>query len=274
MKKTDLDTSESLHSSTSVDSKECRSKYKLVVVDFDWTMINCHSHNKAVYAKQSPVTLEENKGLILDGKAYGTTKIYHEYNETSLEEWATGFFEATDRFNFSPMQVNFFRELLADGVQVVIASHTKYPKIIDVALVKMGFTLEEIGKIHVICGAPLDEKSGKNEHIDLAMKLASVESYEDVLLIDDSNMNLRAAGSKNIGIVKVHPMRPFVYDARVACGYIEEEDDESTDYGSDDDLIALIGADFGDEEDSEHSDDTVEEMGCFSLLDSSKDGNL
>ena len=109
MKKTDLDTSESLHSSTSVDSKECRSKYKLVVVDFDWTMINCHSHNKAVYAKQSPVTLEENKGLILDGKAYGTTKIYHEYNETSLEEWATGFFEAKDRFNFSPMQVKFFR---------------------------------------------------------------------------------------------------------------------------------------------------------------------
>ena len=273
MKKTDLDTSESLHSSTSVDSKECRSKYKLVVVDFDWTMINCHSHNEAVYAKQSPVTLEENKGLILDGKAYGTTKIYHEYNETSLEEWATGFFEAKDRFNFSPMQVNFFRELLADGVQVVIASHTKYPKIIDVALVKMGFTLEEIGKIHVICGAPLDEESGKNEHIDLAMKLAGVESYEDVLLIDDSNMNLRAAGSKNIGIVKVHPMCPFVYDARVACGYIEE-DDESTDYGSDDDLIALIEDDFGDGEDSEHSDDTVEEMGCFSLLDSSKDGNL
>lgn len=273
MKKTDLDTSNSSYSSTSSDSKECKSKYKVVVFDFDWSMINCHSHNEAVVAKQLPITLGDSRGLILDGKAYGETVIYPEYDETALEEWATGFFEAKDRFNFTAMQVDFFRELLADGVQVVIASHTKYPKIIDVALVKMGFTLEEIAKIHVICGAPLDEKSGKNEHIDLAMKLAGVESYEDVLLIDDSDMNLHAAGSKNIGVVKVHPMSPFVYDAQIVCGYIEE-DDESTDYGSVDDLLTLLKVDFGDREDSEHSEDTVIEIGCCLLLDSSKDGNL
>ena len=272
MKEADICTSEISDSAPSSDSKECKSKYKLVVVDFDYTMINCHSHNNAVRAGQSPITLEENKGLIVDGKAYGKTEIYPKYNETSLEEWATGFFDTKDRFNFAAMQVGFFRELLTDGVQVVIASHTKYPKIIDVALVKMGFTLEEIAKIHVICGAPLDEKSGKNEHIDLAMKLAGVESYEDVLLIDDSGINLRAAGSKNIGIVKVHPMNPFVYDAKVACGYIEE-DRESTDYDSEENpLILLLKSDSDDGEEGEDSEDPVVEIGCSS--DDSKDGDL
>ena len=34
---------------------------------------------------------------------------------------ATGFFEAKDHFNSSLIQVDFFRELLEDGVQVAIA---------------------------------------------------------------------------------------------------------------------------------------------------------
>lgn len=277
MKKTDIDTLESSYSSssTSSGSKECKSKYKLVVVDFDLSMLDCHSHNAAVYAKQYPITREEHRGLILDGKAYGETVIYPIYDETALEEWATSFFEAKDRFNFGKMQVDFFRELLEDGVHAVIASHTKYPKIIDVALVKMGFTVEEIEKIHVICGVPQDVANGKNEHIDLAMKLAGVESYEDVLLIDDSDANLRAARKKNISVVKVFPMSPFVFDARVACGYIEE-DGESTDYTSDEDLLSLLGADFGKENalSSEDSGDTVIEIGCCFLSSDPKDGSL
>ncbi len=273
MKKTEEDTTGSSYSSTSA-AIECKSRYKIVVVDFDWTMLNDHSHNKAVFAKQIPITLEENRGLILDGKAYGKTEIYPEYDETALGEWAASFFEAKDRFNFGVMQVDFFRELLEDNVQIVIASHTKYPKIIDVALVKMGFTVEEIGKIRVICGVPLDVANGKNEHIDLAMKLTDVESYKDVLLIDDSNENLFAARKKNIGVVKAHPMSPYVFDAKVECGYIEEGD-ESTDYTSDEDLSLLLDVGFGDGgvQNSEDSEDTVIEIGCCFFSDS-KDGNV
>lgn len=277
MKKREQYTSESPYSSSYTISKSdsgsvskgCKSKYKLVVVDFDWSMINCHSHNEAARARQLPITLEENRGLVLDDEVYGETELYSEYDEAALEKWATSFFEETDRFNFGVGQVAFFRELLEDGVQIVIASHTRYPKIIDVALVKMGFTSKEIEKIHVICGVPLDALNGKNEHIDLAMELAGVKLYEEVLLIDDSDGNLLAARKKNIDVVKVSPWCSYVFDAKVACGYVEEND-ESTNYGSDKDLLFLLGEDGVRSQDLEHcdyglsgsSDESVVEVGC------------
>ena len=95
-------------------------------------------------------------------------------------------------------------------------------------------TLEKIGKIHIICGESLDEKSGKNEHIYLAIKLAGTKSYEDVSLIDDPSMNLCAAGSGNIKVMKFILMHLSYMMQKFHIGYIEE-DDESTDYVSEDD---------------------------------------
>ena len=69
-------------------------------------------------------------------------------------------------------------------------------------------------------------------------------------------------------------MSPYVFDAKVECGYIEEGD-ESTDYTSDEDLSLLLDVGFGDGgvQNSEDSEDTVIEIGCCFFSDS-KDGNV
>ncbi len=165
---------------SSVRLVDPKSKYKLLVLDFDYTMTDCHTHNTAMdKGKQKAVTIGQ--GLVVD------------------------------------------------GVKVVVASHSKYPKLIEVGLVKLGLTPDETAQIHVICGEPLDSANGKNEHIDIAKKLHGIEDDSDVLLVDDSILNRCVAIKRGIDVVSVIPLVSYLYDAKVKMGHIEEGG-ASTDY--------------------------------------------
>lgn len=171
---------------------------KLLVIDFDGTIINHHSHNEAREDKMQ--FFSNQTGLILNGESYDDTIKNKFYRADLISKWSNVFFSRKDRFFDKDKQTKLFRDLLNDEVKVVIASFSQYPEIIEVALKHIGLTCEEAEKIDIICGAPKDRFAGKNEHIRLAMDLSDIKDTKNVIFVDDNAENINRAS----GELRVH----------------------------------------------------------------------
>lgn len=156
---------------------------KLVVVDFDYTIIKDHGHSKAYKAGLKPIF--NGRGLILNGKTEITTN--PDYDSIKVREFSEEFFDSSDKFFNKEKQLKIFREMLNKNIKVAIASNSQYPDMIDVALEKMGLTKDEINKIDIICG---QATRGKNNHIKELKKAAEIGPKENTILIDDDKKNI------------------------------------------------------------------------------------
>ncbi len=169
--------SETTHSKTNRETS-------LVCFDFDWTILNGHSHNVLADAK---IKAGEEKAFF--------NMIFPQSDEKYFQN--------------KKLLLETFNVLFNQGHNIAITSFTHYPKIIIPSLERLGLTNEQLERIYVIAWLPETNEIaivfGKNPHIEKAMKHFKVAHNELVILIDDSATNIEAAKKYKFKTVLVPP---------------------------------------------------------------------
>jgi hypothetical protein len=142
----------------------------LITIDFDYTIVNGHTHNKIKYSQ------ETNKDSQWDQiKDFATVG--------NPGEWK-----------------HILKTLIKEGHSICIVSFNSYGHIIPRYLLeKIGLSNEDIKKIKVISWLPSrPETANKNQHIQQAKKITRfLGKNSQVILIDDTKDNIDAASKEN-----------------------------------------------------------------------------
>ena len=101
------------------------------------------------------------------------------------------------------MLLNFFRLAIENNHKIAITTFSAYPEVISPTLRILGLLEEEIIKIKIISGPPINKELGKLEHIEKAMSFFHIVEKSDVYLIDDSIENYQLAIIGGYNAVKV-----------------------------------------------------------------------
>lgn len=152
----------------------------LFVIDFDFTITSKHIHNIIVAYLKTYNHGKQDKALEWEeAKKIPPVK--------SAEDW-----------------LKVFRTLISDGHQIAIASFNIFSHIIPRYLTEIiGLTADEVKKIYVESWMPDKEKKHeyKNVHIANIMKHFTVAEKSNVILIDDSEENIKAAQLKGYNAI-------------------------------------------------------------------------
>lgn len=178
---------------------------KLIAFDFDGTITNkdCHSHNYLI--KQKIIPLTTGNGLIVNGNAENLT-ICKKYDPELVEKTFLSKLEEKEEFLRTPkLFLETIRGLIKEGAKVAIVSFNQYPAVFKAALLKIGFSEEEILKFNIISGFPIEDnnKVGKNEHLKKLKELTGIRNNEDIMLVDDSFQNCLVAQKCGYTILQV-----------------------------------------------------------------------
>lgn len=176
---------------------------KLVCFDWDGTLSIGNSYNDAIDDGLMPY--RETAGLIADGMQSEPFKKNELYDPGRINAFIEEYYFDKDKtFNGAESILENISKLIEGEVNVAIVSYNKFPEIIEYGLKKIGFSPEQILKIHIICGFPAGDyiKVGKTEHIEKAKELCEVEDNKNVILVEDSKMNIAIA--KKLGIKCYH----------------------------------------------------------------------
>jgi hypothetical protein len=165
---------------------------QLVCFDWDKTLSKGHSHNEAVdhyipiQDEAIGVKLFNQADYKPCGQAINFAKKYYSNREAA--------FNNADSIHYN------ITKLIERGVNVAIVTYNKFPEIIKYGLEKIGFNPEQISKMHIIYGFPVEEfnKAGKMEHIAKAKELCDVQDNKNVILADDSEENITIAESQGV----------------------------------------------------------------------------
>jgi FMN phosphatase YigB (HAD superfamily) len=182
--------------------KNSQYKDKVIVFDFDGTITTSqyHLHNYLAEKKFDSFSKSPND-LIINGV---TSQKNESYNPLKVMEAIKRLinpgneFEEVEIFRSKNFASNM-RELISKGAKVAIASFNQYPDAITECLKHLGFTVEEITNINIICGG---EALGKIAHLEKIKELTHVKNNSDIILVDDSKTNCEIA--KNAGYNSYH----------------------------------------------------------------------
>ena len=180
----------------------------IVCLDFDGTIVRGNWHYN--FKESSYVPITDRAGLIVNGTLDSNTLPNEEYiaNIDAMKQYARKLLECQDTSFKNPEGLkNIISTLLKQGDCVAITSFSRYPHAIDEALKNLGLLPEEIVKIAVICGMPLEdaEEIGKSQHIERAMAMYNITSPANVLLVDDTFDNTLAARKQGCKAILVQP---------------------------------------------------------------------
>lgn len=189
---------------------------KLVCIDFDQTIVNGHFHahfsNKGVtpLVAENGIQVKDANGnfaLITqpDVVASKGTGAPPEQIAALLDNQIPDDFDPQKKQITGPkhgtQMCAAIRNALQNGTRVAITSFTKYPEVIEPTLEKIGLTKDEIAKIYIVGGFPSHGKpdgspNGKQEHIEQAMKHFGITDPKNVMVVDDTENNLKKAEEK------------------------------------------------------------------------------
>lgn len=152
---------------------------KLFCIDFDQTLVKGHYHNY-IFKTKKPQNHPDNIIFINELLNHPHTGLKNG-NETKL----------------------FIQSALNNGHKVAITSYSEYPEVIIPTFKKMGLNDDEINQIIKISFLPNDQRIGKQQHIELAMKTTGISDKTNVYLIDDSKHNCKIAKLLGFNVVLV-----------------------------------------------------------------------
>lgn len=184
--------------------KKGKHEGKVIAFDFDGTITsnNCHSHNYLSNKKIVPFTVKN--GLIVNGKSE-MIKLCKSYNHELVGKTFLSRLEEKEEYLRTPKKfLETVRHFMKEGAKIAIVSYNQYPAVFKVALIKIGFSEEEILKFDIIAGFPTgdSENVGKNQHLKKLSELTSVTENKAIILVDDSETNFRMA--KKVGYGALH----------------------------------------------------------------------
>lgn len=169
---------------------------KLICFDFDKTMVKGHFHSY-FYNRVEPNISEPGVQTCIDGKFTNilTGAVSQGDKGASLQDINT-LLQDEDHGPNNPIQLReSIRTALNMGHKVAITSFTLFPEVVIPTLEAIGLSRQEIEQIYVVGGFPRDNdfNLGKIDHIQEAMKHFAITNKDNVMLVDDTNNNLRIA---------------------------------------------------------------------------------
>ena len=103
--------------------------------------------------------------------------------------------------------VKLMRKIWANGHHIAIVSFTQFSQMVQLALQELGLSNEEMKLVDRQCFPPEKEYQvwfpGKNFHLLKSMKEFDISDPTQVLLIDDSEINIKAAKQAFYATVQV-----------------------------------------------------------------------
>lgn len=196
----------------------------LLVIDFDNTLINEHSHN--YYAQKIPSEFAAKNGIILpkeNGFAYASDpeKVIAFNPDLESEQEIKKVIEQELSGPKNPEKMKkLIKKALEHGHAVAIASFNNYPEVIKPTLEMLGLEREQIEQIIIVAGFPeagQNSPERKEEHIYKAMEISGVKDPANVLLMDDSSKNIataKARGHKGVLVpLEINPSSSYIAKA-------------------------------------------------------------
>lgn len=167
----------------------------------------CFDADNTLYKPNLHDTFDEFKG-IPRGKATSA-----EVNQL-VAEYATQYDFHGNPWDFffknKDETLGIMRQALQEGHHIAITSHMLYPQIMPYILERLGLQADEIEKIAIVCGFPMENDQvsldahrpfpgkGKNPHIAEARRRFGIAAdISNTILIDDAQSNLDSAYNNN-----------------------------------------------------------------------------
>jgi FMN phosphatase YigB (HAD superfamily) len=180
----------------------------VVCFDFDQTIVNGHLHGALKNQGLEGIGAYGQDRLFVDSKPVNPDGFVNsEYNAQAVASAAMNP-KVYGGLKGGKQLKTTFQTMLEQGHEIVITSNTQYPDGIKAVLAnECEFTKEQLDKIVIVGGFPSDgadnNPSGKNEHLAKVMEMKGITDPKNIILVDDSPNNIRAANEKGIRTIPV-----------------------------------------------------------------------
>ena len=114
------------------------------------------------------------------------------YKSRVVEDKATQFVHTYGFKDQSSLQ-QLFQDLLQQGHQITVATHSTFPHVIMEGLKMLGIIAKQMNAIPIICGDFCDVGFGKNLHMSFIKQVIAASQCLEFILIDDTLSNCEAA---------------------------------------------------------------------------------
>lgn len=171
---------------------------KVILFDFDQTLVNGHFHNALAKEDEEVVARNKAAGLKNGGEYSGT------FHNLSFEAQKIKIDNLIQKYGIKNQKLllDIMRVALAEGHQLGIVNFTAYPQGILPSLKALGLNEQELEHFkkpgHISAWLPLNQQLGKKEHILNCLKKMSENDgieyeVEQVIFLDDLPNNIATA---------------------------------------------------------------------------------